>query len=972
MSFYKNLSAAALALLIVSGSAVAQVKKKPVAAHKPAVHTATAAAAPSESGLLPVDPNVRIGKLANGLTYYIRANAEPKNRAVLYLVSKAGSVLETDQQQGLAHFTEHMAFNGTRDFPKTALVDYLQKSGVKFGADLNAATSFDETVYQLPIPTDTASVFEKGFDILANWAGYVAFDPSELNRERGVILEEARLRGKNAQERLQKQVYPVIFNNSRYAIRIPIGKEDIIKTATVATIKSFYHDWYRPDLEAVIAVGDFDPARVEELIKKNFSPLKNPTPEKPRTTYVVPPSPGTSVVEATDAEFPYTLAEIIVKHPETTVKTTAAYLQSVRVSLFNQMLNARINELTQKPNPPFLYGQASYGGFLGHEDAFTSIAVAKSGTELKTAIQAVVTETERARKFGFTLTELERAKQNALQEIQNAYKERDKTSSVSYVNEYEQNFLNGQAIPGIDFEYNFYLNNIGKITLAEMNAMAGKFISDQNRVVVVEAPDKEKPNLPDQKTLLSWISSVNVTTPYVDNVSTEPLITKMPVPSKTVKAVADDSIGTATLTLSNGVRIILKPTDFKNDQILFSGYGFGGTSLASDSDFTSANLAANIIGNSGVADFTQIQLDKLLAGKNVSVTPYISETAEGISGNSTPQDFETALQLLYLYFTQPRKDPNIWESNITQAKAFLANRDLDPNNVYRDTVSAVLSNHNFRDQTVTPALLNSASLDKAYNFYKDRFADASNFTFTIVGNFDISTIKPLLETYLGGLPSTGRNETYKDLHIHPPAGQITKIVHKGIGDKATVQLVFSGDYDYTTLNNVQLDALEAILQIKLTERLRQQESGVYSPGVSADYVKLPDSRYTVSIYFGCAPENVDKLIAATLDEINKIKQNGAEQTDIQKFVAEDMRSSQVQLRQNIFWAGYLASGAQNQLDPHRIINHVKDLNTVTPQSTKEAANKYLSGSNFIKLILVPEKPATPAATAPVTPAPTGK
>lgn len=956
MNFNKRISIAALALLIASGSAVAQVKKKPVVAHKP-VHTAAATA----DGLLPVDPNVHIGKLANGLTYYIRRNVEPKNRAVLYLVNKAGSVLETDQQQGLAHFTEHMAFNGTRDFPKNQLVDYLQKSGIKFGADLNAYTSFDETVYELPIPTDTASVFEKGFDILANWAGYVSFDQSELDKERGVVLEEARLRGKNAQERLQKQIFPVLLNNSRYALRIPIGKEDIIKTASVATIKSFYHDWYRPDLQAVIAVGDFDPAQVEALIKKDFSPLQNPAGEKPRTRYVVPPSPGTSFVEATDAEYPYTLAEIIVRHPETTVKTTAGYLQSVRVSLFNQMLNDRLNELTQKPNPPFLFGQASYGGFLGHEDAFTSIAVAKSGSELKTAVQAVVTETERARKFGFTLTELERAKQNILQQMQNAYKERDKTSSASYVREYQQNFLSDEAIPGIDYEYNFYLNNIGKITLAEMNAMAGKFISDQNRVVVVQAPDKEKANLPDEKTMLGWINSVTVTTPYVDNVSNQPLLDKVPVPSKTVRVVPDDSISTATLTLSNGVKIILKPTDFKNDQILFSGYAFGGTSLASDADFPSANLAANIISNSGVANFTQIQLDKLLAGKNVSVTPYISEIAQGISGNSTPQDLETALQLLYLYFTQPRKDPDIWQSNITQAKAFLANRSLDPNNVYRDTVAAVLNNYNFRNLTVTPAQLDAASLDKAYAFYKDRFSDASAFTFTFIGNFDVATIRPLLETYLGGLPSTNKGETYKDLHIQPPAGQITKIVHKGIGDKATVQLVFSGDYTYNSLNNVQMDALEAILQIKLTERLREQESGVYSPGVRADYVKIPDGRYSFNIFFGCAPENVDKLIAATLDEINKIKQNGATQTDIEKFVSEDIRSSEVQLRQNIFWAGYLASGSQNQENPHRILNHVKDLNTVTPQSTKDAANKYLSGDNLIKLILVPEKKATPDA-----------
>lgn len=954
MNFNKNISVAALALLMASGGAFAQVKKKPIA-HKPAT-TAKADVLQSIVDLLPVDHNVIIGKLPNGLTYYIRANAEPQNRAQLFLVNKVGSVLETDAQQGIAHFTEHMAFNGTRDFPKNQLVDYLQKSGVKFGADLNASTSFDETVYQLPLPTDTASVFEKGFTILANWAGYLSFDPAELDRERNVILEEARLRGKNAQERLQQQVFPVLFNNSRYATRLAIGKESVIKTVNAETMKSFYHDWYRPDLQAVIAVGDFDPKRVQELIVENFSSLKNPVAEKPRTVYNDPQTAGTSFVTATDKEFPYTLAEIIVKHPETIVKTGAQYLQSVRISLFNQMLNARIGELKQKRNPPFLFGQASYGAFLGRQDAFTTVAVSKSDTDLEVAVKAVVKETERARKFGFTATELERAKQNTLQQLQNEYKERDKTSSASYIEEYEQNFLKGEAIPGIDFEYNFYVNNIGKITLAEMNALAGKFISDQNRVIIIEAPDKEKGKLPNQQTVLNWINSTdNNLAPYVDNVSTKPLMDKLPIPSTTVRAVNDDSLATATLTLSNGVKIILRPTDFKNDQILISGYSFGGTSLASNEDFTSANLAGDVIGSSGVGEFNQIQLDKMLAGKNVSLSPYISETTQGINGSSSPQDFETALQLLHLYFTQPRKDQDIWQSTISQARTFLANRNLDPNNVFRDTVSAVLNNYNFRNMVTTPERLNAASLDKAYSFYKDRFADASGFTFTFVGNFDVRTIKPLLETYLGGLPSTNSKETYKNLNIHPPEGQITKIVHKGIGDKATVQLVFSGDYDYTEQNNIQMDGLEAIIQLKLIDRLRQEESGVYSPGVRASYVKIPSGRYSFTIFFTCAPANVDKLIAATLDEINQIRQNGAQQTDIQKFISENVRSTEVQLRQNVFWAGYLASGSQNQEDPHRIINYIKNINTVTVQSTKDAANKYLSGNNFIKFILLPEK-----------------
>ncbi|MET3503801.1 zinc protease [Mucilaginibacter rubeus] len=952
MNLNKYVPLALLALTLSGGSAFAQVKKKPVPSPKNKPGTQAVAA---KSDILPVDKDVIIGKLPNGLTYYIRANVEPKSRAELYLVNKAGSVLENDDQQGLAHFTEHMAFNGTRDFPKNQMVDYLQKAGVKFGADLNAYTSFNETVYQLPLPTDTVSVFEKGFNILANWAGYVSFDPAEIDKERGVVLEEERLRGKNAQERLQQQTLPVLLNNSRYALRLPIGKEDILKNFKPETIKAFYQDWYRPDLQAVVAVGDFDPKRVEALIKQNFSQLKNPAAEKPRTKYSVPATPGTAVKIVTDPEYPYTVAQIIVKHPGTVTKTTGDYMQQVRIQLFNQMLNSRINELLQKPNPPFLYGRTSYGNFIGDQDAYTSLVVAKPG-ELEKAVKAVVAESERARKFGFTLTELERAKQDALVGIGNAYRERDKTPSANFVREYQANFLTGEAIPGISYEYNFYIGNIYKVSLADMNAMAGKFISDQNRVVVVQAPDKEKANLPDEKTLLNWIATggQNVTA-YIDNVSSDPLLAKVPEGTKVAKEETDEALGTTTLTLGNGLKVILKPTEYRNDQILINGYAFGGTSLASDDEFTSANLASSIISGSGIAQFNQGMLDKKLAGKNLSISPYISEFAQGISGNTSPADFETALQLIYLYFTQPRKDKDIWDANIDQTRSILSTRGLDPGSVYQDTVSAVLSNYNFRGMVTTLPRLNAATLDKAYDFYKKRFADASGFTFTLVGNFNIETIKPYLEHYLGGLPSTNSKETYKNMNIEPPAGLITKTVNKGVGEKSTVQLVFSGDYDYNEANNIQVDALEEILNIKLIERLREQESGVYAPGVRAGYHKIPGGRYTFTISFGCAPENVDKLINATMEEIAKIKQNGALPADIQKFVAEEARSTQQQLKQNVFWAGYLASTSQNGENPDQILGHVSSLEQITPQSTKDAANKYLSGKNLIKLILMPEK-----------------
>lgn len=956
MNLNYKISVTALAILVASGGAFAQVKKKPAASPitKPAGVQQKRVV---PSSVLPVDPNVIIGKLPNGLTYYVRKNAEPKNRAELYLVNKVGSLLEDDNQQGLAHFTEHMAFNGTRDFPKNDLVNYLQKSGVKFGADLNAYTSFDETVYQLPIPTDSVAVFEKGFNILANWAAYQTFDPKEIESERGVVLGEKLANGKNAQERLSLQTFPVLLNNSRYAQRIPIGKEDILKTFTPETIKSFYHTWYRPDLQAVIAVGDFDPDRVVELIKRNFSSLQNPVGEKPRTIYSVPPTPGTAVKIATDKEFPYTLAEIIVRHPQAIVKTTADLMQSIRIQLFNQMLNDRISELTQKPAPPFVYGQSSYGSFVGRQDAFTTIAVAKPGG-LETAVKAAVAETERVRRFGFTLTELERAKQAALINIDNAYRERDKTRSSNFVTDYQQNFLTGDAIPGISFEYNFYVNNLTKITLEEMNALAGKFVSDQNRVIIVEGPETEKDKLPNEKTILDWIATGGKdVTPYIDNTVDKPLLDKLPTAGKVTETKVDSLIGTTTFTLSNGVKAILKSTQFKNDQVLINGYSFGGTSLASDDDYTSAELSAGIIGQSGIKDITQVQLNKMMSGKNVSVSPYISDVAQGITANTTPKDFETAMQLIYLYFTEPRKDNDVWQANISQTNALLANRGLNPGSVFQDTISATLYNHNFREMVTTPERLNKASLDKAYQFYKDRFADASGFVFTFVGNFDVDVLKPYIEAYLGSLPSTNSKQTYKNLNIYPPAGQINKTVTKGIGDKGSVQMVFNGAYDYNDANNIQIDALEEVLQIRLLDRLREKDGGTYAPGVRANYKKIPNSRYSITISFTCAPADIDKLVSDTQDEINKLKQNGAAQADIDKFVAEEARSTQVQLKENIFWAGYLGAASQNQENPDAILMHVSNLSNITPASTKAAANKYLSGANVIKFTLVPEKTA---------------
>lgn len=912
------------------------------------------------SKTIPVDSNVIIGKLENGLTYYIRKNAEPKKRAELYLVNKIGSIVEDDDQQGLAHFTEHMAFNGTRDFPKNELINYLQKAGVRFGADLNAYTGFDQTVYQLPLPTDSTDVFKKGFDILSNWAGHVTFDDFEIDQERGVIIEEDRQRGKNAQERMTKQILPVLLANSRYAERLPIGKVDILQSFKYETIKRFYKDWYRPNLQAVVAVGDFDVAEVEKLIKENFSELKNPATERKRETYDLPGNKEPLVKIVTDPEYPYNVASITYKHPEVIEKTESDLLLKMETGLINEMLSNRLNEILQKGNAPFVFAQSAYGPFQGglaNADAFSSFVVAKDGSGLKRATEAVLAENIRMKKFGFTETELARAKTNLLTAIEKQFKEKDKTQSSVYVEAYTQNFLKGQAIPSIDFVYDFYRKNMDQITLTNVNKLAAGMVTDDNMIAIIQAPDKEKANLPNDAEFLSWIKNAgsNVTA-YVDEIIDQPLLATKPAAGQIVSEKKVEAIGVTELTLSNGIKVVLKPTDFKNDQVLFTASRNGGTSLASDIDFRSAEMADGLVDASGIADFDPIQLGKLLTGKSLGVTPFISNYKEGIKGSSSPKDIETAFQLIYLYFTQPRKDVNIFNTQIEETKTVLANRSSNPTSVYQDTISAVLNNYHKRAGVITEQELQKVSLDKALDFYKQRFENAADFTFTFVGNFQENEIKTLLTTYLASLPSNPKQKSnYKDLGFYPAKGKVVKKVYKGLEDKASVLLVYHGDYVYSKEANMQLNALKSVLDFKILERLREKESGVYSPRVSLSYDNIPRATYSVSISFSCASTNVDKLIAAAEDEIAVLKKNGATADDIVKFKATQNRQYELMMRENGYWLQYLQKTYTDNNNPLDVLSYLENLKVVTNDSVKQTANKYLNPNNYKQFILLPEK-----------------
>ncbi|HEX8376994.1 MAG TPA: insulinase family protein [Pedobacter sp.] len=816
---------------------------------------------------------------------------------------------------------------------------------MKIGADLNAKTSFDETIYELPIPTDDISVLRNGMQIIRDLAQDASLDSIEIEKERGVVLEEKRsILG--ASQRMANRYLPVMFNNSRYSNRIPIGTEEVLTGFKHKTLKQFYKDWYRPDLQALIVVGDINVAEMEAMVKNMFSDLKMPASPLKRTEHKISLLNRNQSIVVTDKEFPYTVAQIFIKHPKAPLKTIGDMRDVTIRSVYNKMMGARFSELMKQTTPPFLHAGSSIESFYGGLEVVSTQVVAKPG-ELENGLKAALSEIERVKLFGFTGSELDRAKQSYLTSVEASFKEKDKTSSEKYVREYVRLFLNEEASPGIEYQYNFSREVTPTVTLAEVNAFAKRYLVDANRDVLILAPEKDAAALPSETTVSKWISEAknNKLTAYVDEVSDKPLMSIKPVAGKVVSETRVDGIGVTELKLSNGVKVILKPTNFKNNEIKFNAFSKGGTSLYPDSDFQSADFASEVVTRAGLGEFNPIQLPKLLAGKQVYVSPYISELTEGINGSSAPKDLETALQLTHLYFTAPRKDAEILKSLITQIKGVLSNRSNDPNSVFSDTVSAVLGNNNIRRTCPNLAKLEQVNLDKAYNIYRERFANGGDFTFTFVGSFKIDEIKPLLEQYLGSLPTKAQKENFKDLGIIPPTGKINKFVYKGQEPKATVRIVFSGDYNYNEETNNQLTALGNVLQIKLIERLREEESGVYSPAARMSYTKYPRSRYSFSVSFGCSPDNVDKLVNATLNEINKIKVSGAQASDLERFFAEEGRSTETKLKQNDFWLSYLSGQYQTDESPNQIVGYLESLKNITSLSLKTSATRYLNDNN---------------------------
>jgi len=910
----------------------------------------------SQSMPLPLDPAVRTGKLSNGFTYYIRRNTEPRKRVVFYLANKIGSILETDEQLGLAHFMEHMNFNGTVHFPKNQLVDYLQKAGVRFGADINAYTGFDETVYQLPLPTDNPEVIKNGLQIMRDWAHGAALEDEEIDRERGVILEEKRLR-KGAQERMQSQYLPKVLNGSRYSSRFPIGTDEVLKGFSPQTIRSFYNDWYRPNLQALIIVGEIDVDAMERDIRAKFSDLRNPVRQKERINYSSKLNGKNQFIAVSDGEVTNTTLQVLFKRYTRELKTTDDFRESIMESLINQMLADRFRELSRKPSPEFLQGTASLSPILGGLAAYTVNVVVKPGiSQLEKGFKAVWRESTRMRKFGFTSGELIRAKINYQSSLEAAFREKDKISSDQYVQGYLRHFLKGTAAMSTANSHQLITKILSDIKLEVLNSKAKDYVKRSDRDILMMSSKNDASGLPDEKTINSWMADIEAedVQPYLEQTNTRPLLSEKPVKGRIIKEQKVPEMSITTLTFSNGVNVVLKPTRYKENEIIFNGFSPGGTSLYSDEDYQSAANSAGIIGSSGVGNYNSTDLARFLTGKQASVRTAMGERSQGISGGASVKDLGVALELIYGYFTEPRADSVVFNNIITRSRAAIENRSVDPSSVFQDTISAVMGNYNPRRTGPSLEKLAQIDLEKSRRIYSERFANAHGFTFVFVGNFSIDSIKPLLEQYLGALPSVGDAVQAKDVKIRIPGGKISKTVYKGSEPKASVQLIFSGSYEHCQKNNLDLKALKEVLEIRLLERLREEEGGVYTPSVRISGVKFPEPVYTLGVSFGCSPQNVDRLIASALDEVEKLKNEGPSRENIDKFIAEDRLQRETAVGTNGYWLNYISNCLQNGEEFGMMNAYPGLLHGISSETVSKSARKYLSGTNLLRFILLPE------------------
>ncbi|WP_372753085.1 M16 family metallopeptidase [Labilibaculum sp.] len=911
---------------------------------------------------IPLDPNVRTGKLENGLTYYVRHNEEPKDRASFYIVQNVGAILENDSQNGLAHFLEHMAFNGTKHFPQKGILNYLEKYGVAFGRNINAYTNVDETVYNLSnVPTNNENLLDSTLLVLHDWSNYLSLTSEELDSERGVIHEEWRTR-RSGGMRVYLEKNKLLFQGSKYAVRDVIGDLDVIDHFDHQVIRDFYHDWYRTDLQAIIVVGDVDAEKFEEKIKTMFAHIPAVENPKERVYYDVPDTKEPIVGIITDPEASRISFEIIYKHKATPFaeKNLSYYRNLLVQDLYSSILGDRYNELLQKGDAPFVAGYGAYYNRARKMDVFQNGATLK-GDNIMGGIEVLLKETERIRRYGVVASELDRAKTAMLSQMENAYKERNKQNSDRLVREYKENYLTNEPAPGVEFEFAAMKQMLPGISVEELNAVSKSWITDENVVISFSAPEKEGLELPTKEQLLAVVYKVKKMDlePYEDKVISEPLISEQPKAGKVVKETLLKDVDATEWTLENGAKVVVKKTDFKENEIRLKAFSNGGNSLYNVDDLASAEMLSGFVASFGLGNFDQMSLQKLLTGKEVKLSPYVGELTEGFSGSSSVKDFETMLQLVYLYFEQPRFDQDAFTALKGRYTAFVANMDSDINKVFRDSVSMTSTDHNPRTILFNSDMIDDLDFETMKKVYLDRFVDASDFTFVFVGNIDIEKAKPMIESYLGSIKDIDRKDNWIDNGVdYPEKDTYNHFEREMETPKTTINIDFHGDIQYSRENSVMMDLLAELLNKRYLEVIREEEGGSYGVGVRAGVDKFPREEYNLLIRFDTDPAKAEKLKGIVYDEVQNLFKMGVNEDELNEAKKNFIKERQENLRENGYWLSviqheYVYGEPMLSLEAYESM-----INSITKEQVEKFAKKYFAAPTKIEVVMSPKQMAS--------------
>ena len=913
---------------------------------------------------LSIDPNTRVGKLDNGLTYYIRHNEYPKGQANFYIAQKVGSVQEEDDQRGLAHFLEHMCFNGTENFPENGVIRYLETLGVKFGEQLNAYTSIDETVYNINnVPTAREATIDSVLLILHDWSHNLTLDPKEIDKERGVIHEEWRMRTSAMQRILTRQL-PKLMSNSRPGNRMPIGLMEIVDNFKPEVLRAYYEKWYRPDLQAIIVVGDLDVDRTEQSIKNMFAPIQLPENPAKREYFTVPQNDEAIVVSDCDKEQTLPIILISNKHEEffpREYRNTMPYLMTSFVKgMAMQMLNKRLEEKALDPECPFIQAGVEDGDFLlAKSPAFSTTIVPKEG-KIDESIQSVMAEVYRAAKHGFTASEYSRVRSEFLSQVAKAYENRDKTETENYISECVRNFLDNEPMPGIEYENTFFNAAAPQIPVEMANQLFQQIVSvsDTNLVVLSVNPDKEGYVQPTEQQLLQAIHAAQQMDleAYVDNVKNEPLIPQLPKRGKIKKEVAGP-YGSQLLTLSNGARVILKKTDFKDNEVLMRAYSDGGTARYSADDKYTLGQASTLFGASGLGNFTSTELDKALAGIQASVSASMSGRSEFLGGSSVPKDLRTLFELTYLHFQPLHRDDKAATSALNQLKEVLRNQAANPMRAFSDSLQTALQGaDNPYLVLMNEEAIDHVSYDRALEIYRDRFQGANDFTFIYVGNFDNDSIREYIEQYIASLPKVKRNDKPVDNHNNIREGEhFNRFLRKMEEPQTAMIQLFHAPIENTLKNQVTSDILGQVLTMRLLEIVREDMGAAYSISASSNLGKISDgsTRVNVQVYAPVKPEKCDSVLLVIDEELQRLAREGAEEKYTSKVKEYLLKSYTENERKNGTWLGYIEEFERDHIDGYT--DYQKVVQGITSADIAALAKKILDAKNHITVIMLPEE-----------------